>query len=533
MRAAATPKSQARPAGLEAAQVVGKALALVALGLVDALGAWFAARFYLDGALWPAVAVVVGLIGTTWVYTSGRMYPLRYIWPGLVFFALLVVYPIGYTVVVAFTNYGTGHMLPKSQVIRQFEQALYTPEGAGRFAFTAFETPSGELRLVAQAGPGQWLVLEKGQVRPGDVERDRLVDVDGDGRIDRMGDLEALNVAQLARWLSQLQSARFEWGDRVLRVASLRELEEARHAYRYDATSDSLTDLRTGKVYRPVKGYFTDEEGHRLEPGFVAPVGLENFVRLFTDPAVSRPFLRVFVWTFVWAGLTVAIQFVAGLGLALLLNDPYLKLRHFYRSLLILPYAVPAFISALIWVGLLNTEVGVVNDILQGLFGIGRIPWLQDPFWARVALFLVNLWLGYPYMMIVTLGALQSIPSELYEAALVDGARPWDVVRTVTLPLLMIAVSPLLVGSFAFNFNNFNVIFLVTGGGPPMAGAQTPAGHTDILISYTYRLAFQGGQGTQFGFAAAISMVIFVIVAVLSAINFRMTGVFERVSENV
>src|SRR5690606_10376996 len=148
--------------------------------------------------------------------------------------------------------------------------------------------------------------------------------------------------------------------------------------------------------------------------------------------------------------------------------------------------------------GLLNTEVGVINDILQGLFGIGRIPWLQNPFWARVALFLVNLWLGYPYMMIVTLGALQSIPSELYEAALVDGARPWDVLRTVTLPLLMVAVSPLLVGSFAFNFNNFNVIYLVTGGGPPMAGAQTPAGHTDILISYTYRLAFQGGQGTQF-----------------------------------
>lgn len=150
-----------------------------------------------------------------------------------------------------------------------------------------------------------------------------------------------------------------------------------------------------------------------------------------------------------------------------------------------------------------------------------------------MALFLVNLWLGYPYMMIVTLGALQSIPSELYEAALVDGARPWDVLRTVTLPLLMVAVSPLLVGSFAFNFNNFNVIYLVTGGGPPMAGAQTPAGHTDILISYTYRLAFQGGQGTQFGFAAAISMLIFIIVAVVSAINFRLTGAFEEVSENV
>ena len=511
----------------------GRLLGLVLLGTVDALGAWLAARLWLDGAHWVAAALVVGLVGTTWVFTSGRAYPLRYIWPGLIFFVLLVVYPIGYTVAVAFTNYGTGHLLSKRQVIQQFESMLYTPEGARRFPFTAFEGPEGGLELVVRVEPNRWLLLQGGQARPVDPASAVVEDADGDGRPERFAGRAALTAGQLARRLSQLRDARFAWGDSVLQVTSLREVEEARHAYRYDPATDTLTDQRTGRLYRPIQGYFTDDEGHFLEPGFVAPVGLDNFVRLVTDPAISRPFLRVFVWTFVWAGVTVAIQFAAGLGLAILLNDPYLRLRHLYRSILILPYAIPAFISALIWVGLLNTEVGVVNDILQGLFGIGRIPWLQNPFWARVALFLVNLWLGYPYMMVVTLGALQSIPSELYEAALVDGARPWDVIRTVTLPLLMVAVSPLLVGSFAFNFNNFNVIYLVTGGGPPMAGAQTPAGHTDILISYTYRLAFQGGQGTQFGFAAAISMLIFVIVATLSAINFRMTGAFERVSENV
>ncbi|WP_324669907.1 maltose ABC transporter permease MalF [Geochorda subterranea] len=512
---------------------MGHLARLLALGTLDALGAWLAARLYLDGAVWPAVALVAGLVGTTWVFTSRRAYPLRYVWPGLVFFTILVVYPIGYTIAVAFTNYGTGHLLSKRQVIEQFESALYVPEGASRVPYAAFEGPSGTIELVARVGPERWLLLKDDRAEVLDPQEAGVEDLDGDGRAERFGGRTALTGAQLARRLSQLRAARFEWGDSVLRVVSLRDLEQARHAYDYDPASDTLVDRRTGDVYRPVKGYFTNDVGQFLEPGFVAPVGLENFVRLFTDPAISRPFVRVFVWTFVWAGLTVAIQFVAGLALALLLDDPYLRLRNLYRSILILPYAIPAFISALIWVGLLNTEVGVINDILQGLFGIGRIPWLQNPFWARVALFLVNLWLGYPYMMIVTLGALQSIPSELYEAALVDGARPWDVLRTVTLPLLMVAVSPLLVGSFAFNFNNFNVIYLVTGGGPPMAGAQTPAGHTDILISYTYRLAFQGGQGTQFGFAAAISMLIFVIVAVVSAINFRMTGAFERVSENV
>lgn len=512
--------------------MAGKVLQLLLLGALDAVGAWFAARFYLDGAWGPALAIVIGLAGTTWVYTSPRPYPLRYVWPGLVFFTLLVVYPIGYTIRVAFTNYGTGHMLPKAQVIHQFEEAVYAPEGAARYPFTAFEAPSGEVRFVLRLDAGRYLVLEHGKARPADPEEDRLSDADGDGRIDSMGGVPSLAVAQLARRLSQLQSARFVWDDRMLRLANLREFEEVRHAYRHDAPSDSLVDLRTGRVYRPVRGYFADDEGNRLEPGFVDGVCLDNFVRLFTDPAVRGPFARVFVWTFVWAALTVALQSLGGIALALLLNDPYLHFRYFHRSVLIVPYAIPAFISILVWGGLLNTELGVVNDMLSAL-GIGRIPWMQDAFWARVALLVVNLWLGYPYMMLVTLGALQSIPSELYEAAVVDGARPWDVIRTITLPLLMIALSPLLVSSFAFNFNNFNVIFLLTGGGPPIAGAETPAGHTDILISYTYRLAFQGGQGTQFGFAAAISLIIFFIVALLTAINFRMTRTLEEVSENV
>ncbi len=513
-------------------RMVGRSLAWLLLGMVDAAGAWFAARLYLDGAIWPAVALVLGLVATTYVYTNDRAYPLRYIWPGLVFFILLVVYPIGYTVYVAFTNYGTGHMLSKAQAIRQLEQMVYSPPGARRWSFTAFQSPTGELSFLLYDETGPALLARDGRVRPVDPVADELVDADQDGRPERLGQSTALGVPQLARQLATLQQLRFEWGDAFLRPASLREFEEVTQAYRYDAATDTLLDVRTGRLYRPSGGYFVDDDGNRLEPGFVESVGLANFTRLLKDPAISRPFLRVFTWTFVWAALTVALQSIAGIALALVLNDPHLRFRYFYRSVLILPYAIPAFISILVWGGLLNTELGVVNDILA-FFGIGRIPWMQDAFWARVALLLVNTWLGYPYMMLVTLGALQSIPQELYEAALVDGARPLDVIRTITLPLLMIAIAPLLVASFAFNFNNFNVIFLLTGGGPPMAGAQTPAGHTDILISYTYRLAFQGGQGTQFGFAAAISMIIFVIVAVLTVVNFRMTRALEEVSENV
>jgi ABC-type sugar transport system permease subunit len=179
-----------------------------------------------------------------------------------------------------------------------------------------------------------------------------------------------------------------------------------------------------------------------------------------------------------------------------------------------------------------NTEVGIINRLLISL-EIGRIPWFQEPFWAMAALVLVNLWLGFPYMMTISLGALQSIPSELYEAAIVDGATRWQRFRRITLPLLMVSLAPLLVGSFAFNFNNFTLIFLLTGGGPSVPGEVGVAGATDILISYTYKLAFGGGRGIQYGFAAAVSIVIALIIGAISLINFRLAGTFEEVRMDV
>jgi arabinogalactan oligomer/maltooligosaccharide transport system permease protein len=192
---------------------------------------------------------------------------------------------------------------------------------------------------------------------------------------------------------------------------------------------------------------------------------------------------------------------------------------------LILPYALPTFMTALIWAGMFNQDYGVINQVLGA-----NIPWLRDPTLAKVSILIVNLWLGFPYMFLIATGALQSIPEELKEASYVDGATPRQSFRRVTFPLLLVSLAPLLIASFAFNFNNFNIIYLLNGGGPPIAGAQTPAGHTDILISYTYRLAFESGQGNEFGFASAIAIIIFFIVATISAISFRRTRVLEEIA---
>jgi ABC-type sugar transport system permease subunit len=305
-----------------------------------------------------------------------------------------------------------------------------------------------------------------------------------------------------------------------------------RPQYQYSRERDELLDLESGIIYQPVLGYFQAPDGTRLTPGFREIIGFHNFSKLLTNPQVTGPFIRVFIWTVQWALLSVATTFSVGLFLAILLNDPHLRLRRFYRSVLILPYAVPAFISALIWRGLFHTELGVINRVLQATIGSG-VPWLQDPVWAKVALVILNLWLGFPYMMIVCLGALQSIDVEMYEAALVDGASSWQQFRHITLPLLMVSVGPLLISSFSFNFNNFSVIYLLTRGRPPIVGAQTPAGHTDILISYTYRLAFESGRGVDYGLASAVTLVIFLITGAITFFNFRFTGALEEVRKNV
>ncbi|MBT9588820.1 ABC transporter permease subunit [bacterium] len=250
-------------------------------------------------------------------------------------------------------------------------------------------------------------------------------------------------------------------------------------------------------------------------------VGLRNFERILFGPEM-RTFGRVFSWTLIWAGLSVFFSIVVGLMLALPLNTEGLRGVKFYRTLFIVPWAIPAFISVLMWQGLLNSsDQGAINGVLLQLGG-QKIPWLDDPWWSRFSVLLVNVWLGYPFMLTVCLGALQSIPKDLYEAAGMDGASPPKQFMSVTLPMLRPALVPVIVSSFAFNFNQFSTIYLLTAGGPPVAGSD--AGATDILITTSYKLAF---TQYQYGLACAYAVLIFLIVASISWVNFNASGAFD------
>jgi arabinogalactan oligomer/maltooligosaccharide transport system permease protein len=199
--------------------------------------------------------------------------------------------------------------------------------------------------------------------------------------------------------------------------------------------------------------------------------------------------------------------------------DKKIRGRGIYRSLMILPYAMPSIMSILIWGGMLDDN-GAINGILNI-----SVPWLHDEWLAKVSVLIVNLWLGFPYFYLIASGSLQAIPKELAESASIDGANPRQIFRLITLPLLLRMLTPLLVASFAFNFNNFNIIYLLTGGGPSFEFGSV-AGATDILISYTYKLAFDTTI-QNYGLASAISVVIFIIVASMSMYGIRKSKVLD------
>ena len=188
------------------------------------------------------------------------------------------------------------------------------------------------------------------------------------------------------------------------------------------------------------------------------------------------------MWTIAHAFLTVFITFSLGLFLAIILNAKFMPGRAVLRTALLVPYAIPAFISVLVWKGLLNEQLGVINKTINSVLGIDGPGWTSSATWVKVGILLVQLWLGFPYMLLICTGALQSIPHDIYEAARVDGANVLQQFRHLTLPLLLVAVGPLLIASFAFNFNNFTVVELFNKGGPPIA-PDTAAGHSDILIT--------------------------------------------------
>jgi arabinogalactan oligomer/maltooligosaccharide transport system permease protein len=247
-------------------------------------------------------------------------------------------------------------------------------------------------------------------------------------------------------------------------------------------------------------------------------VGFDQYVKVFTEP--SQPdFYMVFLKTVIWTVTNLFFHVVIGTALALILNQREIRGKGLFRAILILPWAVPQLIVALTWRGMFNYEYGAINLMLTQWLGLPAVEWLRQPVEAFVAVILTNVWLGFPFMMIIALGALQSIPHELYEAAAIDGTSWYHRLRHITIPLILPVMVPAITLGTIWTFNNLNIVWLVSNAGEP--GDQT-----HLLVSFVYKAAF---NFYRYGYGAALSMVIFFILLVMSLSFMRRSRVTESV----
>ena len=496
---------------------------LVLMMLVNALGVYGILASYGQQEWGVLISLVLTLIVVDYVYFSKRAVPAKYLVPGLLFLIVFQIYVMANTAYVAFTNYGDGHNDAKEPAITQIMKTSdRRVEG----------TQTYPVAVLDREGEIAFAVVKDDELMVGDADTplEPAAGEVADGRVTAVEGAEVLNLAAIQQRQREVLDLRVSMTDNPddgwLRTDNATMAYVAESLLTYDEAADTFTNAE-GKVFAAdeSRGLFVAEDGQTLSPGWRVTVGLQNFTTMFTDTRLAGPFLSALGWTFAFAILSVLTTFAFGLLLAVVFNDPRVKGRTLYRALFILPYAFPGFLAALVWRGMLNRDFGFINQVL--LMG-ADVPWLSDGLMAKLAILGVNLWLGFPYMFLVTTGALQSIPGELTEAGIMDGAGPLRRFWSITLPLLMVSVAPLLIASFAFNFNNFSLIYMLTGGGPNYPGAPWPIGETDILISMVYAIAFEGGN-RMFGLASAMSILIFVVVGFISWLGFRQTRKLEEI----
>lgn len=550
---------------------------LLTLGIAAYAGFMIVSMYMKGDVAFPLLVLVVVGSGL-FIFNAKRTYAHRYAYPAVAGMVTFIIFPMLYTLSIAFTNYSGDHTLDIEKAMKFHLDKVYRvpadQEGGGAYFFKLVIKPKVQGKTQAQIylmkddethslyvsdffqlkGNEEFAKASENKTtlvnlnRWGGINDNECKNADGEfmtfdectanmegvatpkqiNQEYKMAlSLISLSLPDTSVRLQKTQMKKFE--------AVINKFDRVKLGAQINGINISdphlLRDNETSKYFMPdhERGYYRylDDSNAQLigddyVPGFKVGVGFANFKQILQDEGVRAPFIKIFIWTFIFAFLTVFFTLAIGMILACLVQWEFLKGRGIYRLFLVLPYAVPAFISILVFRGLFNESYGEINGLLNMIF-----PWLKDdpigwftsPMWAKSMILIVNTWLGYPYMMILCMGLLKSIPDELYEASAMDGASFVNNFFKITLPLLIKPLIPLLIASFAFNFNNFVLIQLLTNGAPDILDANPQAGETDLLVSYTYRIAFQGNGGQNYGLAAAIAAVIFLLVGFIAIIQ--------------
>ena len=553
----------------------GTIIKIITLALVDAV-ALSVAFVLLEQAQWVSLAVMLAVVVIiNWIYLRPGGLPGKYLAPGVLFLLAFQVYVLFLSTTTAFTNFGSANNGDFSQALSAIVDSNNEPSDVDPYydvQVVKNDSNGNYALLLTQADvlydpadpdsaqPNVFLGGPKDNLRKLNVGEYTLSTTPNEITASGQYDAIAATGYSLVKDPTKLSEAEQDklsnfhiLLDPEKRFGQFIMANDLQNAQTYNLTmvwdekAQTLTRASDQAVFKPSSDGFFHVDGdikkEGIDIGWQVDVGINNFVRIFTDPELLKPLGRVMTWTFIFAVSSVLSTFVLGLAIALLFDYEKLRGKKLYRSFMILPYAFPGFLSAYVWRGLFNTDHGFVNTTVLGGLEITRhlaggdvttmIPWLEDPNWAKLAVLIVNLWMGFPYMFLITTGALQAIPAELTESATIDGASPWQSFRLIKLPLLLVSIAPLMIASFAYNFNNFGLIYLLTGGGPSLpeeTAARYDAGGTDILITFVYKIAFSAGRGRDYGMASAFSILIFIVVGTLSLISFRRTKALEEMA---
>ena len=563
---------------------------IVFLGIVDAIAVFAGFMLFLQQQWLPLGLEIAAVALLNWIYLKRGSLPAKYLAPGVIFLIAFQISVLIFSFFTAFTNYSSAHNGDIKWATKAILDANFgTAEDPVSYKVTWLKDSKGRAaqllsRQEIQVDPNTGEVLfdeTTGEALTATTEIylgvqgkyleavDRATvtwertDPNGVpcvelgsncGLATMVPGFTPLDVTTLSDAASNRLFALKFWKDStktafVNLAGGLEDAVESTQIMRFDNPGNdyskpSLTKIADpSMVYKPsTDGYYRLDgkiDGEKAsETGWQVFVGGKNLGTIFGDQKLREPLLKIISWTIIFAVMSVLTTFIVGLAIALLFDDERMRGKKIYRSIMILPYAFPGFLSAYVWKGLFNQKYGFINTVILGQTNgavdmqaaLNNTPWLVDGTMAKIAVLLVNLWLGFPYMFLITTGALQAIPAELTESATIDGATPSQILRLIKMPLLLVSLAPLLISSFAFNFNNFSIIYLLTGGGPTNTATGYDAGETDILITFVYKIAFSTGTGRDYGLASAFSILIFLVVGSMSLISFRRTKFLEDIN---
>lgn len=501
-------------------------LSVVFVSLLVFFGLILITNLLKDGLTQLAILVGAIVIFAALVYLQKKFTPYRWLFIAIVFVLLFTIYPIISTVLISFSNMSGGHLITKEQAVDRLENKTYLPDGASVYSWTVYKKGQNSYYFIFKnkndifyfAEPGKDFVFLGGEITG-------YGETDSSGFPLRLDGYKRVLFKDTVGIIDKLGSFSFKKDRYFIQIQSLNQASELEQKYAFIEDKDEIIDNQTGVIYKPLKGTFTSDSGDELIPGFKINIGTTNYSRFLKNPGYREPTGRIIIWNLSFAFFSVALSFILGLTIALVFDK--LPGRGIIRTLLIIPYPIPVLVSITVWKGLLNESMGLITNVLQNIFGSSP-HFFTDKNWSRIVLILINVYLSYPYFYILASGAIRSIPGDILEAAEIDGAGNFIKLKAIILPLILKILAPLLIASFSFNFNNFTLIWGFNAGLPAMADTIVPMGYTDLLISFVYRLGFSTANIANYGFAAAITVLLFLFVSAMVFFQIRSTKALKE-----